>query len=94
MQKVWHYLKNKWILSTALVVLYILILHDTDIFSLKSKMDESAETESSIEFKQREIEDLKIALEDLDDPRELERYAREEHFFKKSTEDLYIVSFK
>ncbi|OIQ31694.1 MAG: hypothetical protein BM555_05130 [Crocinitomix sp. MedPE-SWsnd] len=94
MQKVWSYLKNKWILSTTLVVLYILILHDTDIFSLKSRMDKADELELEIEYKKEEIKALKIALEDLDDPRELERYAREEHYFKKPTEDLFIVSFE
>ena len=57
-------------------------------------MDNTAEIEQAIEFKKAEIEDLKIALEDFDDPRQLERYAREKHNFKKTTEDLYIISFE
>jgi cell division protein FtsB len=53
-----------------------------------------AELEDVIEKKQAEIDDLKIALSDLDDPRTLEKYAREHHYFKKDDEDLFIFSFE
>ena len=94
MYKVLFYLKNKYLLSSFLVLLYILILHDSDIFTLKNTNNKVAELEIAIEKKKSEIEDLKGALRDLDDPRTLEKYAREHHYFKKDDEDLFIFSFE
>lgn len=81
-------------MSSAFVVLYILILHDTDVFSLKNRLDKKAELELQIQQRKRDIQQLKEDLANLDDPRELERYAREHHLFKKPDEDLFIYSFK
>jgi cell division protein FtsB len=50
--------------------------------------------EQSIAKKKDEIVKLKIALSDLDNPRSLEKYAREHHYFKKDDEDLFIFSFE
>lgn len=93
--KFWlKYLKNKWIVSSVFVLVYILILHDTDIFSLANRMEKRAELELQIDQRKKDIEQLKEDLANLDDPRELERYAREYHLFKKADEDLFIYSFK
>lgn len=77
-----------------MVVLYILILHDTDLFTVQNHKGKVADLEDVIEKKQAKIDELKIALSDLDDPRTLEKYAREHHYFKKDNEDLFIFSFE
>lgn len=69
-------------------------MHDTDVFSLKSRLDKKAALELQIEQRQQDIDQLKENIANLDDPRELERYAREHHLFKKEDEDLFIYSFK
>lgn len=93
-KKVFPILKNKTFLSSLFVVVYILILHDTDIFAIQAKHNRVAELHNQIELKQNEIADLKVALNEMDDPRTLEKYAREEHYFKKADEDLFIFSFE
>lgn len=94
MKKILPFLKNKYVISTSLVVIYILLLHDTDIFAIQNKQAKVSELELKIEKKKEEIEELKIALNDLNDPRTLEKYAREQHFFKKEDEDIFVFSFE
>jgi cell division protein DivIC len=94
MKEILPVLKNKFFISTVIVVLYIVILHDTDVYALISKNQKVSELKEQIEQKQGDIDDLRIALNDLDDPRSLEKYAREYHYFKKADEDLFIFSFE
>lgn len=94
MKKALPILKNKYLISTLLVVLYILILHETDIFALQNRKQRVHELEAEIELKEKEIEELKLAISDLEDPRMLEKYAREYHYFKKEDEDIFIFSFE
>lgn len=81
-------------LSAAFVLLYILILHETDIVTLINRKERITVLEEEIERKKEGIESLKIAIQELDDIRSLEKYAREEHYFKKADEDLFIFSFE
>ena len=94
MRKFLPYLKNKYILSSALVLVYILILHDTDVFTLTTTNKKVSDLEIQIQKIKVDIDDLKVSLDDLDDPRSLEKYAREHHYFKKHDEDLFIFSFE
>ena len=86
--------RNKYVMSTAFVVLYILILHETDIFTLVKRNERVTELQKEIERKEDGVEELKISIGELEDLRTLEKYAREEHFFKKKDEDLFILSFE
>ncbi|UKN02407.1 septum formation initiator family protein [Paracrocinitomix mangrovi] len=94
MKKVIPMLKNKYLISTSILVLYVLILHETDIFAIKNKRDRIADLKEQIEIKRDQIEDLKVSLNELEDPRALEKYAREEHLFKKDDEDIFVFSFE
>ncbi len=86
--------RNKYIVSAAFVVIYILILHETDIVTLVNRNERIAELEKEIERKREGVEELKTAINELEDIRTLEKYAREEHFFKKKDEDIFIFSFE
>ncbi len=87
-------LKNKYVYSTLFVVVYILFLHESDIVTLTRRNERISEFEREIERKKTGIEELKIRLSELEDIRSLEKFAREEHFFKKQDEDLFIFSFE
>lgn len=94
MWKFLAYFKNKYILCSVLVLVYILILHDTDVFTLTTTKKKVADLEVQIDKIKVDIAELKVALDDLDDPRSLEKYAREHHYFKKDDEDLFIFSME
>lgn len=85
--------KNKYIVSTAFVIFYVLFMHDTDIFTLIKRKDKVSIIQKDIAIKKKDIAELKIAFEKLDDIRTIEKIGREEHLFKKDDEDLFIFSF-
>ncbi len=76
------------------MLLYILILHETDIVTLIKRNERVSLLEEEIDRKKQGVEDLKISINQLDDLRSLEKYARENHYFKKEDEDLFILSFE
>lgn len=76
------------------MLLYILILHETDIVTLIKRNERVSVLEEEIERKKQGIETLKISIDQLEDLRSLEKYARENHYFKKKDEDLFIFSFE
>lgn len=94
MKRVLVLLRNKYIFSSLLVVLYILILHESDVFTLIKRNERVEALEMEIERKKEGIENLKASIDQLRDVRSLEKYARENHFFKKENEDLFIFSFE
>jgi cell division protein DivIC len=94
MKQVLVYVRNKYIFSSLLVLLYILILHESDVFTLIKRNERVQSLESEIERKKTGIEELKASINQLQDIRSLEKYARENHFFKKEDEDLFIFSFE
>lgn len=94
MKQVLVFVRNKYIFSSLLVLLYILILHESDVFTLIKRNERVQTLESEIERKKTGIEELKASINQLQDIRSLEKYARENHFFKKEDEDLFIFSFE
>ena len=76
------------------MLLYILILHETDIVTLIKRNERVSLLEEEIDRKKKGVEDLKISINQLEDLRSLEKYARENHYFKKEDEDLFILSFE
>ena len=94
MKRIPSILKNKYLLCGAFVLVYILFIHDTDIATLINRKQHVAELQDEIERKKKSIEELKVSLNQLEDIRTLEKYAREEHFFRKDDEDIFIFSFE
>jgi cell division protein DivIC len=94
MRKLFPLFKNKYLIAGIAVLFYILILHETDIFSLQNKKARVQDLYQQIELKKVDISELKLAINDLDNPRSLEKYAREYHYFKKDDEDIFIFSFE
>ena len=76
------------------MLFYILLLHDTDLVALNKRKKHAQQLEIEIVQKKKQIEDLKVALNELEDINSLEKFAREKYFFKKDDEDLFILSDK
>jgi cell division protein DivIC len=94
MKKVVARLKNRYAISTIIAVVYILILHNTDVYTLIQRKNKVSELETEIARKKHEIEEVKANIASLQDIRSLEKYARENYFFKKDDEELFIFSFE
>jgi cell division protein DivIC len=87
-------LKNRYLVSSLAVLIYILVMHDTDVYTLWKRQQKVASLEAEIDRRQTEIAVLKEDLAALQDLRSLEKYARETHYFKKDDEELFIFSFE
>ena len=94
MKTVYTILKNKYFIATVLTLFYILLLHDTDVASLNKRKQRVNQLEIEIVQKKKQIEDLKISLNELENINSLEKFAREKYFFKRDDEDLFILSDK
>ena len=94
MKTVYTILKNKYFIATILTLFYILLLHDTDVASLNKRKQRVKQLEIEIVQKKKQIEDLKISLNELENITSLEKFAREKYIFKRDDEDLFILSDK
>jgi cell division protein DivIC len=94
MKKWVTYLRNRYILSSLIAVVYVLVLHNTDVYTLIQRSNRVSDLEAEIERKKQEIEVMKENLASLQDLRSLEKYAREQHLFKRDDETIFIFSFE
>ena len=94
MSKYYKIIKNKYFISTILVLFYILFLHNTDIVALKKRKDRVKQLQSEILLKRNEIIELKKALNELENQTTLEKFAREKYYFKKDNEDVFVLTDK
>lgn len=94
MKKKISFLKNRYVISSGIALVYILLLHNTDIFTVIHRNKNVTALENEINRKQQEIVKVKEQIESLQDIRSLEKYARENYYFKKDDEELFILSFE
>jgi cell division protein FtsB len=85
-------IKNKYLLTTIGIVVWLLFFDKNDVFSqadLIGKLNELKADRnyyiSEIENNRREIEELKT------NKKSLEKFAREKYHMKKDNEDVYVI---
>tara|TARA_R110002072_G_scaffold273058_1_gene433324 strand:- start:4513 stop:4797 length:285 start_codon:yes stop_codon:yes gene_type:complete len=91
MKKYLPYLKNKFILATTVFLVFVLFLDENDIFSVISQ---KYKLRNLREKKAMMLEDLNTTstiLDKLKYQSEVEKYARENKFFKKDDEDVFVI---
>lgn len=89
------YLLNKYVIA---ILIFLIILLFFDRYSLIDRWKNArtiSKLEKSIEYYNQEIEKDKKRKQDLQSGDEmLEKYGREEFYFKKKGEDIYIIEEK
>ncbi|NNE03451.1 MAG: septum formation initiator family protein [Eudoraea sp.] len=94
--------KKKWfgiatniyvIVLTAFVVW--MVFFDTNSLMIHLELKKQIKTlEKQQEFLKKEIEKDKKTLEKLSDPKELEKFAREQYYLKKRNEEIYLIEYE
>ena len=94
--------KKKWfgiatniyvIVLTAFVVW--MVFFDTNSLMIHLELKKQIKTlENQQEFLKNEIEKDKKTLEKLSDPKELEKFAREQYYLKKKNEEIYLIEYE
>ncbi len=93
MKRWYPYLKNKYILTGLLFLVYALFLDDVDIVSVyrqTKKKNQIEAAKAEIRLKLAETNESLVELKTLNGK---ERYAREKKFFKKDDEDIFVITY-
>lgn len=86
-------LKNKYAVSLAMFIVWILFFDRNDLFTQWSRKQELKKLESSTSFYESEITNTKKDLMDLNNkPAILEKFAREKFYLKRPNEDIFLLS--
>lgn len=84
-------LKNKYLLTTAGFVLWMLFFDRNDLFSQFNRFQKLRDLQSSSAYYSQKIEEAQQELERRKtDPGAYERIAREKYYMKKDNEDLFV----
>ncbi len=97
--------KSKWFRIAALFSsIYVLVLtafvvwmlfFDTNSLLIHLELQkEINKLEKQKEFLQEEISQDKEIIEKLSDPKELEKFAREQYYLKKKNEEIYLIEYE
>lgn len=99
----WEELKGKKWFSVASNI-YVLVLtvfvvwmvfFDTNSLLIHLELrKEIRKLEKQQEFLREEIEQDKKVIEKLSDPRELEKFAREQYYLKRKNEEIYLIEYE
>jgi len=91
--RVFSILKNKYIISALLFVVWMLFFDPKDWFLIEARKEKLKELEKSQQHFTRQIE---VANKERDmlktSAATMEKYARENFWMKKDNEDLFIVN--
>ena len=94
MKKLLPYLKNKFILACTVFFIYTLFLDENDIFTMIMQTNKLSELEQDKSEMQKKLDETRNTLTKLKHRPEIERFAREEKFFKKDNEDIFVIFYE
>lgn len=91
-EKIPPFLRNKYLLTIIIFVVWLLLLDSNNLISRHKEMKNLRKLKSDREYYVKRIEEDKRKLYELrTDNRNLEKFAREQYRMKKPDEDLYII---
>lgn len=89
------YLKNKYVISTLVFIVWISFFDQNDFLSQYRYRQQLNELVAERDFYQQEIQKSKKALDELmSTPGNLEKFAREKYFMKKDNEDVFVIVYR
>lgn len=86
--------KNKYILTLTIFLVYTLFIDDNDVFTLLHFNKRLHKIKEELVISQEKLDQTKKTLSELDNPIYMEKYAREKKFFKKTDEDIFVITEK
>jgi cell division protein FtsB len=85
-------LRNKYILTIIIFILWVLLLDSNNLISRSKELKNLKKLKADREYYIKRIEEDKRKLYELKtSDRNLEKFAREEYRMKRPDEDLYII---
>ena len=87
-----RFIKNKFIITSIVFVIYSFFLDENDIFKIldnREKLRELTDIENQKKSKFKKNEELLTSLNDIEN---IENYARSKKFFKKDDEEIFVIT--
>ena len=94
MAKLPSFLKNKYVLTIFVFIIYALFLDDTDVFSLVHNLNKRSELSTQNNSMKKQLTETQRTLRQLHNINYLETYARSKKFFKKENEEIFVITYK
>jgi cell division protein FtsB len=91
-EKIPPFLRNKYLLTIIIFVLWVVLFDSNNLISRSKEMKNLKKLRAEREYYVKRIEEDKRKLIELKtDDQNLEKFAREQYRMKKADEDLYII---
>jgi len=93
-KKPWfRFISNKYVLIILVFAGWMFFL-DTNSWFIHHELDQEInELQDNKDYYQKEISKDKAVIEKLQDSVELEKFARQKYYMKRSDEDIYIIEY-
>lgn len=91
--KIPNWLKNRYALTTALFLLFLLFFDQNNIITQYTYRSQLNKLETEKEYFNKEIEKTTRELNELTkNPISLEKFARENYYMKKENEEIFVFT--
>ncbi len=77
-----------------LFLFYSFVLSDSDLFFIIKKKREIKSLNTQIKKTNIKLDSIKKNLKQLESKEGIEKYAREKKFFKKSDEEIFVITYE
>jgi len=94
-KKKWFALaSNIYVLVLTVFVIWMIFFDTNSLLIHLELRKEIRKLEKQQEFLREEIAKDKKIIEKLSDPKELEKFAREEYYLKRKNEEIYLIEYQ
>ncbi|RKN76873.1 FtsB family cell division protein [Ulvibacterium marinum] len=87
-------LTNIYVLVLTVFVIWMLFFDTNSLLIHMELKKQIKKLEKQQEFLREEIAKDKKVIEKLSDPKELEKFAREQYYLKKKNEEIYLIEYE
>ncbi|MGB5189359.1 FtsB family cell division protein [Robiginitalea sp.] len=85
---------NLYVLVLTIFTIWMLFFDTNSLLIHRELKKEINKLEKQQEFLKDEISRDRAIIEKLSDPRELEKFAREQYYLKRKNEDIYLIEYE
>ena len=87
------YVRNKYVITFFVFLIYFLFLDDMDIFMLVKQRSKLNKLKAHKVEMTLQLQETRKELKMLNNLNTLEAYARSEKFFKQKDEEIFVISY-
>lgn len=91
--RIFKIISNRYFLIFLIFSIWMLFFDENSFLNHQEFDKEIDNLQESINFYEKEIEQNKQMIEALEDPKKLEKFAREVYQMKKENETMFIIEF-